>query len=305
MVSVSRKLITLLTVLLVLTGCTSVTESLKLTIATGFPGGVYNKLGNALATEWARQTGMSRPVVLSSEGSPDNINRLTNGQADIAFSAADAASDSRNERFSALARVYDDYLHIVVRADSPIKAISDLTGKRVAIGAANSGVKKIADRVFDITGVVAERREMGLQQSADALRRGEIDAFFWSGGLPTDEIVQLGRAEQIRLLDMNELMSTIRKRFRYYGTATIPLSMYRLANTVPVTTLTVPNLLMVTDRLSPDAAKALTQGIFTAQKELAAVTRAANSIDIRSAVETQPIPLHPGAREYYRDEKNL
>jgi TRAP transporter TAXI family solute receptor len=298
-------LLTLLTALLVLTGCTSVTADLKLTIATGFQGGVYNKLGNALATEWSKQTGMPRPTVLPSEGSPDNIGRLTSGQADIAFSAADAASDNRVSGFSALARIYDDYLHIVVRDDSSIKTVADLAGKRVAVGAANSGVKKIAARVLDIKHITAERREMGLQQSADALRNREIDAFFWSGGLPTDEIVQLSRTEQIRLLDMGEVMSAIRKRFRYYGTATIPLSMYRLANTVPVNTLTVPNLLMVTDRLSPDAAKALTQGIFVAQKELAAATSAANSIDIRSAVETQPILLHPGAREFYRDEKKL
>nr|WP_232327908.1 TAXI family TRAP transporter solute-binding subunit [Kibdelosporangium sp. MJ126-NF4] len=302
----SRKLVTLLTVLLVLTSCTSVTAELRLTIATGFPGGVYNKLGNALATEWSRQMGMPRPTILPSEGSPDNIGKLTAGQADIAFSAADAASDSRNDRFSALARIYDDYLHIVVRADAPIETVADLAGKRIAVGAANSGVKKIADRVLEITGVVAaERHELGLQASADALKRGEIDAFFWSGGLPTDEIVQLSKIESIRLLDMSTLMSKIRKKFRYYGTATIPLSMYRLAKTVPVTTLTVPNLLMVTDRLSEDAAKALTQGIFVARRELAATTTAANAIDIRSAVETQPIPLHPGARDYYRDEKQL
>ncbi|NRN68099.1 TRAP transporter solute receptor [Kibdelosporangium sp. 4NS15] len=303
--TVSRKLVTLITVLLVVAGCTSVTEDLRLTIATGFPSGVYNKLGNALATEWSKQMGMPTPTVLATEGSPDNINRLAAGQADIAFSAADVANDRRNDKFSALARIYDDYLHIVVRADSPIRALADLTGKRIGIGAANSGVKTIAERVLKILKVDGQPFEYGLPQSTDALRKGEIDAFFWSGGLPTDEIVQLSRAMDIRLLDMSEQMRTIRKDYRYYGAATIPLSVYQVANTVPVTTLTVPNLLMVTDRLSNDAAKALAQGIFAAQKQLADVTEAADSIDIRSAVETHPIPLHPGAREFYRDEKQL
>ncbi|RSM75887.1 C4-dicarboxylate ABC transporter substrate-binding protein [Kibdelosporangium aridum] len=301
----SRKLVTLITVLLVLAGCTSVTENLRLTIATGFAGGVYNKLGRALACEWSKQTGMAVPAVLETVGSIDNINRLESGQADIAFSAADVAVDRRNDKFSALARIYDDYLHIVVRADSPIRTMADLNGKRIGVGAANSGVIKIADRVLDITKIDAQRLQYGLPQSTEALKKREIDAFFWSGGLPTDEIVQLGKDENVRLLDMSEQMRTIRSVFRYYGAATIPLSTYRTANTVPVTTLTVPNLLMVTDRLSPGAAKALTQGIFAAQEELANVSRAANSIDIRSAVETQPVPLHPGAREYYRDEKRI
>lgn len=303
--TVSRKLVTLITVLLVLAGCTSVTENLRLTIATGFSSGVYYKLGRALAGEWSKQTGMAVPAVLETQGSNDNVNRLESGEADIAFSAADVAVDRRNEKFSALARIYDDYLHIVVRADSPIRTMTDLNGKRVGVGAANSGVITIAKRVLDITKINAETFEYGLQRSTEALRNREIDAFFWSGGLPTDEIVQLGKDENIRLLDMSEQMRTIRGDFGYYGAATIPLSTYRTANTVPVTTLTVPNLLMVTDRLSAGAAKALTQGIFAAQQELANVSRAANSIDIRSAVETQPVPLHPGAREYYRDEKRI
>ncbi|MCE7009517.1 TAXI family TRAP transporter solute-binding subunit [Kibdelosporangium philippinense] len=301
----SRKLVTLITALLVLAGCTSVTENLRLTIATGFPSGVYNKLGHSLASEWNKQTGMPTPTVLSTQGSIDNVKRLESGQADIAFSAADVAVDRRNDKFSALARIYDDYLHIVVRADSPIRTMADLNGKRIGVGAPNSGVINIANRVLDITKIDATRLEYGLPESTAALRSRAIDAFFWSGGLPTDEIVALGKDEDIRLLDMSEQMKTIRGVYRYYGAATIPLSTYRTKNTVPVTTLTVPNLLMVTDRLNADAAKALTQAIFAAQQELAAVSRAANSIDIRSAVETQPVPLHPGAREFYRDEKRI
>jgi uncharacterized protein len=94
-VTVSRKLVTLIAVMLALAACTSPTEHLKLRIATGFEGGVYNKLGAALATEWATQLGMPRPDVLSSKGSPDNLEKLRTGEADIAFSAADVAIDPR------------------------------------------------------------------------------------------------------------------------------------------------------------------------------------------------------------------
>jgi uncharacterized protein len=290
-------------VLLALTGCTSGIEQLNLTIATGGPTGVYNVLGNGLADEWATQTGMPRPKVLETEGSPDNLRRLTSGDADIAFSAADVAIDNRG-KFSALARIYDDYLHIVVRAESPIKTIADLEGKRISVGATNSGVKKIAERILGLANVTGQRKDLDLRRSAQELTDGEIDAFFWSGGLPTNEIRQLARNIGIRLLDLRDRMPAIRSAYGYYSAAAIPLSVYELKDTLtPVTTLIVPNLLLVTDRLSVDAAKALTNGIFEAQQNLVKLTTAAYSIDIRSAIETQPVPLHEGALQLYRDRK--
>jgi TRAP transporter TAXI family solute receptor len=301
-VTVSRKLVTLLAVMLVLAGCTSPTEHLQLKIATGFEGGVYNKLGAALADEWATQLGMPKPVVLPSKGSPDNLEKLRTGAADIAFSAADVANDQRGE-YSALARIYDDYLHIVVRADGQINTMDDLRGKRVSIGAVDSGVAVIANRVLAVLGISSQTTNLSLRDSSTALKEGRIDAFFWSGGLPTDDVVQLGQGTPIRMLDLTEYMPAIRAKYPIYSAAAIPLSVYRTNNSAAVTTLVVPNLLLATDRLPVDAAKALTQGIFEGQKQLEAKSTAANSIDIRSAIETQPIPLHEGALLFYRDRK--
>ncbi|MET0236315.1 MAG: TAXI family TRAP transporter solute-binding subunit [Kibdelosporangium sp.] len=300
--TVPRKLVVLGAVLLALTGCTSGIEQLNLAIATGGPTGVYNELGNGLADAWASQTGMARPKVLETEGSPDNLRRLASGEADIAFSAADVAIDTHG-KFSALARIYDDYLHIVVRAESPIQTIDGLAGKRISVGATNSGVKKIAERVLGVAGVTGQQTDLDLRRSAQALVDGQIDAFFWSGGLPTNEIRQLARGTGIRLLDLREMLPAIRSAYGYYSAAAIPLSVYDLRNTTPVTTLVVPNLLLVTDRLSAGAAKVLTQGIFAAQQNLAKLTTAAYSIEPRSAIETLPIQLHQGAQEYYREDK--
>jgi uncharacterized protein len=302
-VTVSRKLVLLAGVLLVLAGCTSGVEQLRLRIATGFETGVYNALGNALADEWAMQTGMPRAEVLLTQGSPDNLARLVNGQADIAFIAADVAIDAPPD-VSALARIYDDYLHIVVRAESSIQSVPDLAGRRISVGAPNSGVKKIAERILQVAGVAGQQRELTLQQSAEALREDEIDAFFWSGGLPTKEIKQLAENTPVRLLDMSDQMPAIRQKYDSYSAAAIPLSTYQgMKNTNPVTTLVVPNLLLTTDQLPAEAVRALTDGIFEAQPKLANKITAAYSIDIRSAIETRPIPLHPGALAFYRDRK--
>jgi TRAP transporter TAXI family solute receptor len=186
--------------------------------------------------------------------------------------------------------------------------VGDLRGKRVGIGAPTSGVEVIAKRVLEVAGLstgpdAPTTTNLTLAQSRERLQNNTIDAFFWSGGLPTNEIVQLAATVPLRLLDMSDVMPKIRARFGYYSSATIPITTYALKNAAPVTTLLVPNLLLVTDEMSVPAAKALTQGVFDAQQKLAATNTAARSIDIRSAIETQPVPLHEGALEYYRDNK--
>jgi TRAP-type uncharacterized transport system substrate-binding protein len=86
-----------------------------------------------------------------------------------------------------------------------------------------------------------------------------------------------------------------------YGTATIPASTYGQPR--PVTTLVVPNFLVVRPSMADDVAEALTRGLFAARQQLALANRAALSIDVHPGIETQPLPLHPGALRYYRAEK--
>jgi TRAP transporter TAXI family solute receptor len=87
-----------------------------------------------------------------------------------------------------------------------------------------------------------------------------------------------------------------------YGAATIPASSYRLAEG-PITTIVVPNFLLATDAMPDNVAEALTRALFASQPRLITANPAARAIDLRSAIETSPIPLHPGATTYYRTEK--
>ncbi|MFD1050671.1 TAXI family TRAP transporter solute-binding subunit, partial [Kibdelosporangium lantanae] len=203
----------------------------------------------------------------------------------------------------ALARIYDDYLHIVVRDESTIRSVKDLQGKRVAVGAKNSGVQVIAKRVLSIARVDVTQVNDSLGGSADQLKAGTIDAFFWSGGLPTREITALATKDfHIRLVDMSDVMNSIRAEYRYYSSATVPLSTYSLGGpqtpvTTPVTTLVVPNLLLVRDDFPAGNACAITKLIFDRKDELARTHPAAKEITRETAVKTDPVPLHPGARQ--------
>ncbi len=290
---------------LVLSACSSGFGDLKLRIAAGNPGGVYDKLAQTLATAWAAGLEIERPTVLQTQGSPDNIDKVLAGAADVAFVAADVAADRYKDdpRLTTLARIHDDYLHIVVRADSDIRTVAQLRGHRIATGSPSSGVEYIARRLLqatDLTGAVTTSAR-GLDDSVKALLNGDIDAFFWSGGLPTPVLAGYNGSGRLRLLDIADVMPKMQEINQVYGTASIPASTYNQPG--PVTTLLVPNFLIVPRSMSDDVAEALVRGLFDARQQLALANPAALSIDVHPGIETQPIPLHPGALRYYRAKK--
>jgi uncharacterized protein len=289
-----------------LSGCRERFDRPLLSISAGNQSGVYTQLSMVLSQQWARDLAISPPSVLFSGGSVDNIQRLLNDRADVGLSAADAAATALTQpggdSLRALARMHDDYLQIVVPKNSAIEKVSDLRGKRVSVGSRTSGVELIANRLLDTAGLGREtalhRQEMTLDDSAAGLRAGRIDAFFWSGGLPTKAISDLAAQIPLRLIDLSDVLPAMRAKYQEYGTATVPASTYQLPKAV--TTLVVRNFLLVTNRMPDSLAEALTRGFFAAQPALAAKNAAARSIDFRSGIETMPITLHPGALAYYR-----
>ena len=303
-----RKLIApLLVVLLLVAGCQQRFTGTTLTITTGSPGGVYDQLGTTLAGYWSASLGVDTHLD-NSAGSVQNLDRLLSGQADVAISAADAAADRYAQpdgrRLRALARIHDDYIQVVVPAASDVGGLAQLRGLRVSVGPAGSGVRVIADRLLAEVGLGGandvQRSELSIDEAPNALYAGRIDAFFWSGGIPTEQVVELAHRMPIRLVDLSDVAPAVTRQWPVYQAVTVPAtaSSYQLPG--PVTTLSVPNFLLVTDRMPDALAQSLTAEVFNAQSVLAATNRAARSIDVRSGIETMPIPLDPGALAYYR-----
>lgn len=283
-------------------------------IATGNTRGVYFGYGTALATMVRAELPGVRARVQSTEGSVDNLRRVASRQSTVAFTAADVASDAVTGRapfteplpIRAIARVYDDYVHLVVRADSPIRSAADLRGHRVSLGQSGSGTEIIARRVLSALRLtpddLAAAQPFGLERSANALEHGTIDAFFWSGGLPTEGVTDLTTHVAIRLVPLADLAPAMRGFSPAYRAATAPAETYPGIDTA-VHTLAVPDYLVT--RADTDAALVyqLTRVLFAARRQLAATVAIAGVLDARAAIETAPVALHPGALRYYRDTK--
>jgi TRAP transporter TAXI family solute receptor len=298
-----------------LPGCAAPFVDTRLRLATGSARGVYFRLGTALAQAWQAELALTTtPVVLNTAGSVENVDLLAAGDADVAFSQVDAAAEQLVDTTPdspaaprALARIYDDVLHVVVPASSPFTSLPGLRGARVSVGAADSGVSVVAQRLLDAANLgEADLRgvPLGLDDSVAAMAAGEIDAFFWSGGLPTPAVTELAQQLPIRLLDLTEdgVLDAVRERYPVYAPGTVPALSYTGIAT-PITTMLVRNFLLVDAAMPDDLAEALVTVLFTEQEQLAQAGPAALTIDPRAAIGTEPVLLHPGAERFYRTER--
>jgi uncharacterized protein len=295
-------------------GCAHRTDPVPdLVIASGGVGGVYHAYATGLAEVLADELDTGA-TVLATAASVENLRMITAGRADICFTLADSAALAvegsgpfpEHQPIAALARLYDNYTHLVVAADAPINHVSDLRGHTVSTGARDSGTELMAERLLTLGGVDQHtditRHRLALAESADALRHGHIQAFFWSGGLPTAAISELATTTDIRLLDLSEYVEPLRVRFgELFTELSIPAFTYGLSR--EVATIGVPNLLVVHEDMDRAVAEAVTRQLFDHKDRLIAAHPEAERLNPRTAIATYPVPLHPGAAAYYRSAK--
>jgi TRAP transporter TAXI family solute receptor len=296
-----------LATLMMITGCVGATpEHRRIRIATGSTTAVYHAVGTALAGVIEREFPELDTQVLVTAASAENVQLVSTGGAEIGFTQADIlVSGGSTPALAALARVYDDLLHLVVRADSPVRTLEDLRGRRVSVGAKGSGTVVTVGRLLSIARMsgpgVVDRRELSLDDSLLALTRGEIDAFFFSGGLPVAGIKQLSGEAAIRIVDLSRWEGDLRAAYSdVYVVRDVPTSVYQMP---AVATIAVPNLLVVPASMPDDLAYDLTRLLMEQRDVLGAAHPAAERLDPRSAIATLPVPLHPGAARYFQAVK--
>ncbi|MGW7318158.1 TAXI family TRAP transporter solute-binding subunit [Streptomyces sp. NPDC054854] len=288
-----------------------------LTFSSGVRTGVYHRYGQLLEQALAQDMPAMRVRLETSEGSQQNLQRVAAGEADFTVATADAVSKYRldgkpgAERLRGCARLYDDYVQLVVPAASPVQSARDLRGKRVAIGQDGSGVRLISERLLtaaklsptrDITPVA-----IGIDTMPAELEAGRIDAFFWSGGLPTTAVRELSERFEIRLVQLGDLVEQLQaggSPARYYRAAVMPQDAYaRARNTSAVATVAVPNLLVTREDTSPELTEQFTRTVILSRDRIGREVHAAQLVDLRTAIYTDPLDLHEGARRYYRSVK--
>jgi TRAP transporter TAXI family solute receptor len=290
-----------------------------LSIATGGTGGIYYPYGGAMARVISEGLPNVNVTAEVTGASVDNLKLLQLGKVDLAFTLADTLAEAQagSGPFAeggavgaarTLAVLYTNYTHVVARQDSGIRRIADLRGRTVSVGSPGSGTELIADRILRAAGLDPRadvtRHALGATESAGAIKDGKVDAFFWSGGLPTPAIEDLAATPGLAvvLLPQDDLIQTMQATHGadLYRLVTIPGGAYRGVDAeVPVVGAT--NILVASSQLDEALAYDIVRLLFERQADLVAAHPEAAHMRVPSGPDASPAPFHPGAIRYYRE----
>jgi len=289
----------------------------RVTLATGVPTGVYARYGELLKQDLAHDLPDVDLRLARSEGSIDNLRQLVAGRAEYSIATADAVATYKirgepgADRLRACARLYDDYAQLVVPKDSAVRSTKDLRRLRVGVGADGSGVQLLTRRLLEAAGLDFARDiepvRVGIDRMPQLLEQHKLDAFFWSGGLPTTAVQRLAQRFPVRLVQLGDLSEALHRqgeRTRYYRAAVMPADAYPKAQGgQAVKTIAVANLLVTTDRQDAALTEGITRTVIDSRDWIGRQVHAAQKVDLRTAVFTDPLELHTGARRYYVSQK--
>ena len=287
-------------------GCAGIAPDGRLRLASGERGGLYLAFAELVAKQLQTRYPDIDVDVISTEGSVDNLARLRSGDVDLGLALADvterdlAAGPVGNAPL-VVARVYENYLQVIVRDSASARGLTDLEGQRVSIGPGGSGAAATSEVLFEAAGLrgrvdmLRYRLHEGLARLAD----GGVDALVWSGGVPTPAISDLAAKVPLRMLDIGQLAAPMTQLSGYpYLVRQVPTGDY-----VPpgLRSIGVPNLLLCRYGVEVDMVAAVVNVLANDAPQLVPpYVRGLQYLDPPSMIQTGLVPLHPGAVSAYR-----
>lgn len=302
----------------------------QIVIGTGGTGGVYFYYGTQVAQIISTSTDLNATAIQTA-ASVDNmllVRDKTNTKRGMYYCAltlpdtALVAYKGTHEKFvgnPAPARLlfvmYPNVLQIVTTADSGITTLDDLVGKRISTGAPSSGTEYTSLGFLEAAGVKTDSfskwARLGAGESADGLSNGTLDAYFWSGGIPTGSVSELAttlerKGKKIALLSLDpqgKAIQAFEKEFPGLGNPiTIPAKVYGTAD--DVVTYGFWNMFACPASLPDEAAYQMTKAVFEHVGELQQSIAAARDTTVENNLEFMKhsaIPFHDGALRYFKE----
>jgi TRAP transporter TAXI family solute receptor len=284
-------------------------------IATGGTGGTYYPLGGALAQMISNNVEGLIVTAQSGNASVANCNLISRGQIETGFSQANTTywcysatgilKDSQPiTNLRGIASLYPETIHIVATKAAGITCIEDLKGKKVGVGAPNSGTAADAEIILNAHGITFDDIKadfLSFNEVAQRLIDGQIDAGFTTAGFPTSSIINIATKRDIVLVPMSaEKIKELCDAIPYYGATVIPGGLYKgVDEDVPA--LATPALWICDAKLSPTLVYKMTKALWEHRDVLEKVHSQGKNITLETAIDGIGIPLHPGAELYYKE----
>jgi TRAP transporter TAXI family solute receptor len=295
---------------------------LSFSIVSGGTGGVWYPLGGAIGGIISQKVPNTDATSEATTAAIDNLKLLAAGRAGMAFCYdyhVVWANDGKVVGLTGKPNVrlvlgfYEQPLHIVTTEGSGVKTIMDFKGKRVSVGAPNSGTEEQADYVLKALGIDwnkdFSREKLGVTESVAALKDGKIQAMFWSGAVPTASIIDLASTPGQKMV-LVPVDGEVREKIFKANPGVFHKSAFKkgaysgVDGDVPAIAITA--VLAAMDKFPQDKMYQIVKAIFDSKMELSAVWKGANDMTPDTAVN-QVTPdalkyLHPGAAQYFKEQ---
>jgi TRAP transporter TAXI family solute receptor len=273
----------------------------RLRLAAGDPGGLYLAFAEIFAKQLQTRYPKITVDVLATEGTVENLARLRSGDVDLGLALADVAERDRasgptETAPQAVARVYENYLQVIVRESVAAKQLSDLQGMRVSIGPTGSGAAATSEVLFEAAGLRGhvEMLNYRLRDGLARLADSSVDALVWSGGVPTPAIAELDDKLPLRMLDIGAVAAPMSRLAGYpYVVRRVPAGEY-----VPpgIRSIGVPDLLLCRQDIAADLVAAVVDVLATDAPHLVPpYVQGLQYLAPPSMIQTGVIPLHRAA----------
>ncbi|MDO4690019.1 MAG: TAXI family TRAP transporter solute-binding subunit [Fusobacterium sp.] len=284
-----------------------------ITVATGPTSGIYFPIGGAFA-EALKSAGYNTSSQATG-ASAENISMISKGEAEIAIAMQDSVMQAykgfgayegkANPELTALMRLWPNYVQLVTLKKSGIKTVEDLKGKRVGVGAANSGVELNARMIYEAYGMTYADSKvdyLSYGEAIDQMKNGQCDAAFVTSGLPNGTIMELATSYDMEIVPIDGAgRDKLIEKYPFFSKTIVPANTYN--NDKDVESVFVYNIMLVNSKLSDEMVYDMINVIFENIGTIKASHNAANkNIDMSFGVEDVRIPLHPGAAKFWQEK---
>ncbi len=299
---------------LILIPDTGLAAKTRLGFSGGPEGGTFQYFSNGMAARLSKKLPNVEVSNMASAGSVENVRRINSGDADFGIAYSGDTFLARNgklpkderkyENVHAIAYLYGAPAHLIVLEGGGISSISDLAGKRVAVGGAGSGAAAAAQRYFEALGLWDKMKTefLGYSKAASALGDRLIDGMWVFAGFPNSSVIQAAASNKIKILSTWEEgeKGGAFAQYPFYAPVTIPAGTYSGVD-YDVQTFQDSALWVAGKHVKPAMVYDATQNIFTPEglAYMVKVKSTAKAMSVEGALKGIVTPVHEGAKKLW------
>lgn len=289
-------------------------EVKRISLATGGTAGTYYPVGSGITAIITKYVDGVEATAESTGASVANLKMIRDGKIDMILAASNTAfaaysgqqpfDEKPVKNIRGIAALYPEVFQFVVLKDSGLTKVSELKGKKVAVGAPGSGTERTAKMLLKAHGITYDDIEpqfLKFGEAITALKDRLIDCAIVGSGIPTSAVVDASASLDINLLEVDkDVMEEFLKEVSFFRLETIPEGTYRGVNK-DVLTGASPALLITDENADEELVYQITKSLFEHIDELERVHAQGKNIKLENAIKAMSIPLHPGAERYYKE----